>query len=102
VIDGAEELAVASITLYEIARLATNRRINTSTPLRTYLEELAAQVRTLPVTPAIAATAASLPDSFPRDPADRLIYGTAIETGWRLVTRDERLRDYDRGRITVW
>jgi PIN domain nuclease of toxin-antitoxin system len=56
----------------------------------------------VPITPEVAATAAALPDAFPRDPADRLIYATAVETGWRLVTRDERLRDYDRGRVTVW
>lgn len=44
--------------------------------------------------PAIAATAVGLPDTFPGDPADRLIYATAVERGWRLVTKDRRLRDH--------
>jgi PIN domain nuclease of toxin-antitoxin system len=44
------------------------------------------------VSPAIADTAVALPSSFPGDPADRLIYATAIEHGWRLVTKDRRLR----------
>lgn len=61
-------------------------------PVRSWLEQLAAQVRTLPLTPAIADTAVSLPSSFPGDPADRLIYATAIEHGLRLVTKDRKLR----------
>ena len=61
-------------------------------PIRSWLERLAAQIRTLPLTPAIADTAVSLPSSFPGDPADRLIYATAIEHGLRLVTKDRKLR----------
>lgn len=61
-------------------------------PIRSWLERLAAQIRTLPLTPAIADTAVSLPSSFPGDPADRLIYATAIEHGFQLVTKDPRLR----------
>lgn len=60
-------------------------------PIRSWLERLAAQTRTLPLTPAIADTAVSLPSSFPGDPADRLIYATAIENGLQLVTKDRKL-----------
>jgi PIN domain nuclease of toxin-antitoxin system len=64
---------------------------------------LAVEVRTVGTTPAIAATAVSLPASFPRDPADRLIFATAIEHGWPLVTKDERLRDAAHGRVVaIW
>jgi PIN domain nuclease of toxin-antitoxin system len=64
---------------------------------------LSEQVRTIGTTPAIAATAVSLPSSFPGDPADRLIYATAIENGWSLVTKDQRLRRHRHPRpITVW
>jgi PIN domain nuclease of toxin-antitoxin system len=44
------------------------------------------------MTPAIAGAAVSLPSSFPRDPADRLIYATAIEHGLDLVTKDQEIR----------
>ena len=55
------------------------------------------------MTPNIAAAAVSLPTSFPGDPADRLIYATAIEHGWRLVTKDGRLRKHPYPRpITLW
>lgn len=55
------------------------------------------------ITPSVAATAVALPSSFPGDPADRLIYATAIEHGWRLVTKDRRLRSHRHPRpVTVW
>jgi PIN domain nuclease of toxin-antitoxin system len=48
-------------------------------------------VRTVPISPAIAAEVATLPESFPRDPADRLIVSTARVWGARLLTSDRRI-----------
>ena len=99
----ADELAVAAISWYELAWLAEHERINVTVPLRSWLDRLAAQVRTLSLTPAIAGTAVSLPSSFPGDPADRLIYATAIEHGLRLVTKDRRLRSHRHPRpLALW
>jgi len=68
-----------------------------------WLETIAAQVRTVGISPGVAAAAVSLPSSFPGDPADRLIYATAIEGGWPLITKDERLRGHKHPRkVTVW
>ena len=72
-------------------------------PVRTWLEMMSRSVRTVALTPAIAATANELPDTFPGDPADRLIYATAIETGWQLVTKDARMRGHQHTHpITIW
>jgi len=102
-IEGADELAVAGITWWELAWLATHGRISVDAPIRPWLVDLAAQVRTVPITPAIAATAVGLPRRFPGDPSDRLIYATAIEMGWPLVTRDEALRAFPHDlRVTLW
>jgi PIN domain nuclease of toxin-antitoxin system len=99
----AEELAVADISWFELAWLAKHDRIILTIPVASWLQKLAGQVRTLAVTPAIAATAVSLPSSFPGDPADRLIYATAVEHGWRLITKDSRLRNHRHPRpLTVW
>lgn len=99
----ADELAVADVSWFELAWLAQHERILVSVPIRTWLRRLAREVRTVPVTPAIAATAVELPEAFPGDPADRLIYATAIEHGWQLVTKDERLRAHRHPRrITIW
>ena len=91
------------MTWFELAWLAERGRIRTALPTLGWLQKLAAAVRTEPVTPAIATRAAALPAAFPRDPADRLIYATAIENGWPLITRDEQLRNFPAERpITLW
>lgn len=103
VVNDADELAVASITWFELAWLARHERIALTIPIRSWLDELAAQVRTVGISPAVAATAVSLPSSFPGDPADRLIYATAVVGGWPLVTKDERLRRHKHpGNPAVW
>ncbi|MFY9614342.1 MAG: PIN domain-containing protein [Candidatus Dormiibacterota bacterium] len=99
----ADELAVADISWFELAWLANHGRIILTIPLSSWLQRLAAQVRTIGITPAIAAAAVALPASFPGDPADRLIYATAVEQGARLVTKDGRLRTHRHPRpVTVW
>jgi PIN domain nuclease of toxin-antitoxin system len=99
----AGELAVASISWFELGWLATHERIVVTIPVGAWLESLSGQIRTIGITPRIADTAASLPSSFPGDPADRLIYATAIENGWTLVTKDQRLLAHRYPRtVTVW
>jgi len=103
VLDGAEELAVAAISWFELAWLARHERISVTIPIRSWLQDLAGELRTVSVTPAIADTAVSLPSSFPGDPADRMIYATAIEHGWQLITKDRRLRDHPHPRaMAIW
>lgn len=102
-IGAADELAVADISWFELAWLAHHERIVLTIPIASWLGQLATQVRTIPVTPAIAGAAVSLPASFPGDPADRLIYATAVENGWQLVTKDERLREHRHPHpVAVW
>lgn len=92
-LERADELAVAGISWFELAWLARRERIALAIPVRSWLEGLSARVRTVGITPAIADAAVSLPSSFPGDPADRLIFATALEGGWRLVSKDRRIRD---------
>ena len=102
-IGDARELAVAGVTWFELAWLVTNGRLQSRIPLRGWLDQLAREIRTLPLTTAVAARAAALPATFPRDPADRVIFATAQETGYRLVTRDLRMREHDVARdIVIW
>lgn len=102
-IEEADELAVADISWFELAWLARHERILVTIPIASWLAHLANGVRTLPIAPAIAAAAVALPSSFTGDPADRLIYATAVEHGMRLVTKDEKLRSHHHPRrLTVW
>ncbi len=102
-LEDADELVVAAISWYELAWLVKHERITVNVPIRSWLQGLAAQLRTVGVTPAIADTAVALPSSFTDDPADRLIYATAIEHGLKLVTKDRAIRDHDHpGSLTIW
>lgn len=102
-LDSADELLVAAVSWYELAWLARHGRIALDVPIRSWLENLGAQVRTISSGPAIAETAVALPDSFPGDPADRQIYATAIEHGVKLVTKDRAITAHDGDRsLVVW
>ncbi|HEU4738324.1 MAG TPA: type II toxin-antitoxin system VapC family toxin [Solirubrobacterales bacterium] len=103
VLEAADELLVAAVSWYELAWLAERQRIVIDVPIRAWLESLGAQLRTVGITPAIADSAVGLPNSFPRDPTDRLIYATAIELGVKLVTKDEAIAKHDGPRsLVVW
>lgn len=99
----ADELAIAGITWFELAWLAKHERIVVTIPITSWLAQLATGVTTVGITTAIAHTAVSLPSTFPGDPADRLIYATAVERGWRLISKDGRMRDYPHpSDLVVW
>jgi PIN domain nuclease of toxin-antitoxin system len=102
-LESADEFLVAAISWYELAWLARRGRIVLNVPVRSWLEGLADQVRTVGGSLAIADAAVALPESFPRDPADRLIYATAIEHGVKIVTKDRAIREHDKPRsLVVW
>src|ERR1043165_7810805 len=101
VLKAADELLIAAVSWYELAWLAERRRIVLDIPIRAWLGDLSAQVRTLGLTPGIADSAAALPSSFPRDPMDRIIYATAIQNGVKLVTKDRAIATHDKPRSLV-
>ena len=96
VIDASTEetpLLVSSMTLWEIATLYSLSRIELEIPLRDFLERAVAppRIRQVDLTPAIAAEVAALPDSFHRDPGDRVIVATARVLGATLLTQNCRI-----------
>jgi PIN domain nuclease of toxin-antitoxin system len=102
-LDKADVLAVSAISWFELAWLARHERITVTVPVRSWLIGLATHVRTIGVTPAIADTAVLLPPSFPSDPADRLIYATAVECDFKLITKDRAILAHPHPRpITIW
>jgi len=85
-------VAVATITLWELAWLAENGRIQISVSVESFVRQTIARVILKPITPEIAALAVRLPAAFFKDPADRLITSTAMTEGTPLVTADARIR----------
>ena len=89
-------LAVAAISIWEIALLASCGRVRLGKPTLEWVEQsLSAPGLTLePLSPRIAVESCQLPGQFHNDPADRIIAATARCTGAVLMTRDRRMLDY--------
>ena len=87
-------IAVASITLWELALMFARGRVRgfgtAEASTRLVVEQTGAIVKQ--ITPEIAALATQFSGDYPSDPADRLIGATARAEALLLVTRDERIR----------
>ncbi len=96
----ADALAVAAISLLEIARKAHAGEIVLAPDPAVWLEDLSHRFQILPLTPAIAWRAVGLEWEH-KDPADRLICATAIEHKLTLVTQDKEIARW-RGVPVLW
>jgi len=87
-----DRLAIASITLWEIAMLVEKKRITLERDVLDWLQDAIDDTgaEVLPLTPQIAVAATTFPEL--RDPSDRLIAATALTHGVPLVTKDERIQ----------
>lgn len=88
----ADGIAISAITIWELASLLARGRIQGYGSVETSLKLLLEGVIIRPITPEIAALGAQFPEDYSRDPADRIIGGTARAEGLTLVTRDENMR----------
>ncbi len=89
-------IGVCSITCWEVAMLASRNRINLGLPTEEWLDDALnfPGVVWLPMTPTIAVAANQLPESFHRDPVDRIIVPTAQSLDCALVTSDQEIQEY--------
>ncbi len=95
--------AIASFTLWELAVLFHRNRLRGAGSIENSIQRILDDtgVKTLEMTPGIADLAVAFPDSYPRDPGDRIIGATARAYGLTLITHDERILSSPLIR-TVW
>ena len=93
--------AISAITLWELAWLMTNGRLDISGTVEAFVEEIAARTAVRPITVKVAVLATQLPDTYPADPCDRLIGATALAEGMALVTKDRNIRSCKQVK-TIW
>jgi PIN domain nuclease of toxin-antitoxin system len=102
-INRAEALGVHPVSCWEVAMLANAGRLKLSVDLTRWIGHALERpkIELLSFTPAAAIRAAGLGGSFPGDPADRFIVGTALELGVPVVTRDQRIARWAQVE-TIW
>jgi len=96
-----EGLAISDITLLELSRLAGKGRIRLEISFESFLAEVEARFVVLPITGRACVRALGLPAAYPKDPADRIIAGTALVEGLPLLTADREIRRA-RALRTIW
>ncbi len=96
-------VAIASITLWELALLIDDGHVAVPGSVESFLREVCRRpgLTLLDISPEIAALTVQWPPDFPADPADRLIAATARAHGLLLVTKDQRMQESPLLR-TVW
>ena len=102
-IDDAPVIGICAISVWEVAMLVQHRRLDFDRPVLTWIRQALAlpRVTMLELTVERSVTAASLGDTLPGDPADRMIVATAMSLRAPVVTKDRAIRQSNAVR-TVW
>jgi PIN domain nuclease of toxin-antitoxin system len=102
-IDASSELTVSTISVWELATLERLGRLTVLPDIRSWIRRALAypRISSRAMTPEIALVAGSLLPLFPGDPADRIIYATALANDAQLVSADRRIARHDPERV-VW
>jgi PIN domain nuclease of toxin-antitoxin system len=89
----ARGLAISDMTLLELAMLASKKRIRLDVTVESFLSKVETSFSVLPMSAQICSCAFALPRKHFKDPADRIIVGTALAEGLALMTADREIRN---------
>lgn len=90
------ERAIASISIWEFAMMASRGRIKLSISSKKWIDYAVNKtgLRVLELNGDIAVESCNLPGEFHKDPADRIIVATARVHKAILITKDQKIIDY--------
>ena len=94
-------LAISDITLLELTTLSCKARIRLDISLESFLREIEARFIVLPISGRACVRALGLPETYPKDRADRIIGATALVEGMPLLPADRAIRR-SRAVHTIW
>ncbi len=88
------QLGISSISLWEICMLVKKGRLKLSMNLDSWLQKVESLpiLTFIPVDNYIAKTSVSIDADSLKDPADRIIVATALQSGLTLITGDQKIR----------
>lgn len=95
IIETEDQVAVSAISCWEVAWLLRRGRLQLGMDLHDWIDHAlnGSNVSCIPLNRSISLIAASLPEHH-RDPADRFIIATAIESDAQLISFDNYFPDY--------
>ncbi len=99
--NNSDGLAISDITLLELTTLVSKGHVSLDISLESFLREVEARFAVLPITARACVHALGLPPAYPKDPADRIIGGTALAEGLPLLTADREIRR-SQALHTIW
>jgi PIN domain nuclease of toxin-antitoxin system len=94
-------MAISAITLWELAWLATLRRLDITGIADSFVEKISSRAAIRPIIVKVAVIANQLPATYSSDLCDRLIGATALAEGIALVTKDRTIRNCKQIK-TIW
>jgi len=94
--DRYEELLLSAISPWEFCKLLEKGRLGINCDPQKWLTAALdmPKLRIVPLTPQIALTSTTLPESFHDDPADQIIVASARDERATILTKDQRIRGY--------
>lgn len=94
-IDNSDQVAISAVSCWEVSYLVKRNRLMLPLPMDEWLQAALDEsgVTSVSLTATMATRAAALADIH-RDPADRFIIATAIETGATLLSLDSVFENY--------
>ena len=94
-IDNSDQVAISAVSCWEVSYLVKRNRLMLPLPMDEWLQAALDEsgVTSVSLTGTMATRAAALADIH-RDPADRFIIATAIETGATLLSLDSVFENY--------
>jgi len=101
--DGYEEMLLSAISPWEFSKLLEKRKLGISCHPEDWLHTALdmPKLRLVPLSPILSYRSTVLPQPFHNDPADQLIVATARQENATILTKDEKILEYENVR-SLW
>lgn len=96
-----EIIHISAISIWELGMLVERKRIQLEIDCFDWVEQSlsSSNIHLIPLTPRIAIQSTRLPETPHGDPADRILIATAHEYNAILITHDQKILDYGKGKF---
>lgn len=96
-----DSILISAISIWELGMLVEKKRIELEMDCLDWIEQALESrgINLVPINPRIAIQSTRLPENIHADPADRILIATANVYNAILITHDQKIIDYGKGRF---